>query len=78
MAIPAWARAEGEVLDIKAEVSASSESSSVARRTSWVCAKEGIERGFRGSIFGLGLGRCGVVWCGVESRRRERREWSVM
>jgi hypothetical protein len=32
-----------------------------------VCAKEGIERGFRGGIFGLG--RCGVVWCGVESRR---------
>lgn len=50
MAAPARWRAEGEVLDIRVEVSASSLSSSAERRASWVLAKEGTSSGFRGGI----------------------------
>lgn len=56
MARPARASAEGEVLDIRAEVSASSESSSAVRKESWVRAKDGMERGVGGGILG------GILW----------------
>ena len=57
MATPARWSAEGEVLDMRVEDSASSLSSSLARRASWVRAKEGMSRGLRGGIFGV-LGVC--------------------
>ena len=56
MARPAFWRAVGEALEIRDEVSDSSDWSSASRRASWVAAKEGMSTASLGAMVRVGLG----------------------
>jgi hypothetical protein len=56
MARPAFWRAVGEVLEIRDEVSDSSDWSSASKRASWVAAKEGMSTASLGAMVRVGFG----------------------
>ena len=75
MAIPALWREVGEVLEIRDEVSLSSDWSSASRRASWVVAKAGISTASLGAMLDSKGGVCKSYCIGCCVLRHVRSRW---